>query len=223
MTLTPVSIPGHNIYRTLLEMGRRTELSRWRKEQGWDQETLSRKLGVSRSAVAAYESGQTRSVPANVVTILRGLGFAGSLSQNDEFIGEIEVMVPFIGQIKGARPDSSPLDVAAQYRVPSHMTVEECFAGEVVDDAMMPSLKPGAIVIVKPTPEIRLSNIVLWSGPEGMMLRRFEHDGRDYILTAENPKYPPVVAEGHALGVVLGFLLQQGDDIETRYKRSGLR
>ena len=174
---------------------------------GWTQGELADKLGVSVSAISAYEKGKRQPNPEklNALADLFGVSVDAVLgreysSQNPEtkptpmsnFVSKATVHIPIIGHVRAG------CDTLAEQSVEGYMEAApdllkrwpDAAAIKVWGDSMEPELREGDCVIISRQAETKSGDIavVCVNGNEGAVKRvRWDDAGLDLIPS--NPAY----------------------------------
>lgn len=92
------------------------------------------------------------------------------------------------------------------------------------DDSMMPALQEGDILAVSPQLKIRTGFPHAVTIEDLATVRLVDHDGRDYVVSALNPKYPAAPLESELLGIVVGRVwIDENGERRSRINPLGLR
>lgn len=186
----------------------------FRHRMRWTQADLAEKIGVTRSAMASYESGRV-SPNRHVVQKLLELGFApGTSAVREEpsryvllqptqaIVPKQAVMIPFAGEVP-CSTWGDPLDSEEHIEVESVFVKTGRFAAKVVGDSCFPALLPGDITIWEHDFSPPYGTIVLAQrkGDHGCTVKKLEHDGGRAVLSPLNPVYDRP-EDGEGWGVI---------------------
>lgn len=176
-----------------------------RKRQGLSQQSLSDRLGITRSAIGMYETGrrvpdlETLEAFADFYNVdmdtLTGRSDASGLSANMWPLAPLP-KVPLVGRIACGAPILAEENIEEYVDLPRHIQAD--FVLECKGDSMVGAgIRSGDMVYIRSQPEVENGQIaaVLVDGDEAT-LKRFYFDGRTVQLVAENPQYAPMVFVG---------------------------
>ena len=175
-----------------------TELKQLRREHKMSQQALADAMGVSRSAVAMWETGQ--SAPDNstlqrladffTVTTDRLLGRSAIQAAADPQT----VCIPVLGTVRAGVPDEALEDVLGYEEIPADMARRgDFFALQIRGDSMEPRMSPGDVVIVRRQPDVESGEIgiVLVDNADSTCKKVVKH--RDGLsLVSFNSAYAPM-------------------------------
>lgn len=174
-------------------------IAKMRKRMGWSQEELARRLHVSRSTIAMWESA--KNVPPSVMMFEMAKLFNCSV---DELVGREEVRrdkavaltIPVLGTIPAGIPIEAIEDVIDYEEAPLHWARggKEYFALQIKGDSMAARYEDGDVVIFRrqDTCENGQDCAVMVNGDDATFKRvRLLEDGM--ILQALNPEFDSYV------------------------------
>lgn len=127
------------------------KLKELRKEHNITQLQLSNKIGVSRSAIAMYETNQTQPDLDVVKKIAEyfNVSIDYLLDNNDSNHSKV-IKIPVLGVIPAGVPIEAIEDVLGYEEItPKLASTGEFFALKVKGDSMLPDIKNGDILIVR--------------------------------------------------------------------------
>jgi repressor LexA len=192
-----------------------------RAANGLKQSDLADRLGVSRSSVAAYESGQNP-IPGDIVDKIRSLFVniptlpTNSSSQGSNHAGKSRTNLPKWvtedsrtrymiprGKVELPRgpvvPGGPWVDLV---EVVDTILVDEKFQGEgrfvrpMIGDSMLPLLEQGDELVWQTSPYAPLHRIVLaHNADQGVTVKQLKHDGINFVLHPLNPRYEDAYAD----------------------------
>jgi repressor LexA len=181
-------------------------IKRLRRQKGFSQEQLARKLNVTQGAVSHWENGTSNPEAAQLLALAQL--FDVSLDQfTDETpirdfdgINIRKAAIPILGTIAcGERiePDTNPEGFAD---LPEGVRAD--FALRCKGDSMTPTFLDGDLVLIRHQPEVEPGQIaaVNIDGETTLKHVYFREDG--LTLTADNPKYPPVFVPADQVGEI---------------------
>ena len=165
-----------------------------RKQHNISQKELADALGVSRSAVAMWETGKSQPDNEALIAIARLFCVTTDYLLCNSSPAQGNVRIPVLGRVAAGIPIEAVQDVMDYEEIDS-MTAErgEYFALKIRGDSMEPKISNGDVVIVRKQTDIESGEIavVLVNGNEATCKRVIRHkDG--ILLVANNPAYSPV-------------------------------
>jgi repressor LexA len=174
-------------------------IKRLRREAGYSQEQLARKLNVTQGAVSHWEQGSANPD----MSLLKKLAELFNVS-TDAFFDEKPLRdldgltpirraaVPILGTIAcGQRitPDTTPEGYAD---LPDGIRAD--FALRCKGDSMEPTLIDGDLVLIRQQPEVEPGQIAAVSIGDETTLKHVYRQDNGLLLVADNPQYPPIFA-----------------------------
>lgn len=191
-----------------VKIGKRIESAR--TELNLTQEELAKELGLNKSTIQRYETGQVKKIKIPVIDAMAKIlkvnpswlsdrsenrEVAQYINSNAEFLSKNEVrIIPVFETVSagfGAYASNEIIDYMPLY-IESDYEAEETLCIKVKGDSMYPKIENGDIVQVHKQDTVDNGQIavVLIDGDEGLVKKVFVHD--DYIeLISINPEYPP--------------------------------
>lgn len=187
----------------------------FRKQKGYSQEQLARKLGITQGSVSLWE--QERNDPdtktavklAQIFEIPLDSLFSNEPRRELDSIRINRAAVPILGNIAcGQRvtPDTTPDGFAD---LPDGVRAD--FALRCNGDSMEPTFMDGDLVLIRQQPEVEPGQIAAVNiGGETTLKRVYKQEG-GIMLVADNPAYSPVFAPTSAdeeiiiHGLVVGY------------------
>ena len=211
-------------------------ISDFRSEKRWTQAELAGQLGITRSALAAYESG--RVAPNHkVVRRLIDLGLDLNVENRGDKVGIIGRLLEYAPPKKarlryaGSVPCSSewgpPLESTEYIEVSPQFGHPDRYAARVVGDSCYPALQPGDLTVWHSDPSPPYGCIVLAQrkGDHGCTVKQLAHDGTRPHLKPVNPQYDEP-DDGEGWGVIARLVgVERSSEAPTRtwYWEAGLR
>ena len=168
-----------------------------RKKSGLTQMQFAKKMGVSTSTVAMWETGRRKPDYHTIMKICRffGVEFEQLLGANP--VGKLpdeNISVPVMGYVRGGRPAQAQQEIIGYELVNNHLAAKgEIFALQVKGTSMEPKMSPGDIVIVRRTPTAESGQtVVAMVGREEATVKKimFQKDG--IALVPTNPDFMPM-------------------------------
>lgn len=192
----------------IAKIGKRTESAR--TELKLTQEELAKELGLNKSTIQRYETGQIKKIKLPVIHAMAKIlkvnpswlsdqtdnrEITSNINSNAEFLSKDEIrVIPVFESVSagfGAYASSEIIDYMPIY-IESDFEATETLCIKVKGDSMYPKIENGDIVQVHKQDTVDNGQIavVLIDGDEGLVKKIFVHD--DYIeLISINPEYPP--------------------------------
>ena len=192
----------------IVKIGKRIESAR--TELNLTQEDLAKELGLNKSTIQRYETGQIKKIKLPVIhAMAKMLNVNPSwlsdqsdnreavkpVNSNAEFLSKNEIrIIPVFETVSagfGAYASNEIIDYMPLY-IESDYEAEETLCIKVKGDSMYPKIENGDIVQVHKQDSVDNGQIavVLIDGDEGLVKKVFVYN--DYIeLISINPEYPP--------------------------------
>ena len=176
----------------------KTKIRSLRKENGYTQEEVAFKLGMSTSAYGYYEQGKT--VPP--LDKLRALASLYSISIS-ELTGESEKVIEtphyITINVYGKVPAGIPLEAIEDIQDTEELSLKDYqtskdYIGLIVDgDSMYPKYLKGDTIIVEVTPQCENGEdcVVYVNGYDATLKTVIKNDDGSITLRPINPEYPP--------------------------------
>lgn len=209
-----------------MSLGVGASIRKFRRDKSWSQEELAVKLGVSRSALVAWEKGRNKP-GKETLEALQGLGYNAEVGAPAIPGSEPETSVPYIGYISASsKADwTDPFESDDFEYVPSHMVESRGrFACRVESDSMMPLLQPDDLCLWQSSRMPKLNTVVLYRHPDRRLtIKQLKHDGQTFVLHPLNPAYQDEPALGEIIGHLVGVVRRMGKRTITDYDPDGIR
>ncbi len=138
------------------------KLKEFRKNAGITQEKLSKKIGVSRSTIAMWETGASEPDLQTLTNIAKILNCSVEelLGVYVESKSKVGIKVPVLGSIPAGIPLEAITDILDYEEIPEKMAKSgEYFALKVKGDSMAPKILNGDIVIIRKQEDAESGNI----------------------------------------------------------------
>lgn len=168
-----------------------TRIRALRARQGISQNQLAEALGVSRSAVAMWESDAREPSLEMLLHMAEALGAAPaellSAATDAPFIAPVQTRrIPLIPTAEPMQPlETAPLIDAAE---------TDCdIALRVTDDSMSPTLQPGDLVFLRRGEPDSDGRIVALLHEGRVLLKRLYRYSGQCTLLSDNPTHPPML------------------------------
>lgn len=192
----------------IVKIGKRIESAR--TELNFTQEDLAKELGLNKSTIQRYETGQIKKIKLPVIHAMAKIlnvnpswlsdqsdnrEAVKPVNSNAEFLSKNEIrIIPVFETVSagfGAYASNEIIDYMPLY-IESDYEAEETLCIKVKGDSMYPKIENGDIVQVHKQDSVDNGQIavVLIDGDEGLVKKVFVY--KDYIeLISINPEYPP--------------------------------
>lgn len=192
----------------IVKIGKRIESAR--TELNLTQEDLAKELGLNKSTIQRYETGQIKKIKLPVIHAMAKIlnvnpswlsdqsdnrEAVKPVDSNAEFLSKNEIrIIPVFETVSagfGAYASNEIIDYMPLY-IESDYEAEETLCIKVKGDSMYPKIENGDIVQVHKQDSVDNGQIavVLIDGDEGLVKKVFVY--KDYIeLISINPEYPP--------------------------------
>lgn len=205
-----------------MNMGER--IKKLREEKGWTQEELGKIIGVQRAAIQKYEKGYVENIKkTNIKLMAEALGVTATylMGWDDAALIFAEPsasystdcanlrLLPVLGVVRAGAPLFAEENIIG-YEPANADEIKngDFFYLRVTGDSMTGSrIQEGDLVLVKKQNYIETGQIavVLVNAEEATLKRVYAQDGQ-YILQADNPKYPPVAVAASDM-VIIGRVI----------------
>lgn len=192
-----------------------------RKRDGYSQQELAQKIGVSRSTIGMYETGEREpafetlealadTFNVNMATLLGQPSGSVCLPKNIVPIGHMP-QVPLVGRIACGTPILAEENITDYVDLPGHVRAD--YALTCIGDSMINAgIRDGDIVYIRQQSVVDNGQIAaVLVGDEEATLKRFYRVGDTVTLNAENPAFPPLVFVGeevshvHIIGLAIAY------------------
>lgn len=190
-----------------------TRLRYLRKQDKITQQQLADQLGIAKSTVSMYETGQREpdfemlEKLADFFNVPMHTFFPGGetpaipspLPSNLVQLPASRPTVPLVGQIACGTPILAEENIEGYVELPAHIRAD--YALTCKGDSMINAgIRDGDVVYIRQQEEVENGQIaaVMVDGGEAT-LKRFYHDGNTVSLIAENPAVPPMVFSGEEI------------------------
>lgn len=192
----------------IVKIGKRIESAR--TELNLTQEDLAKELGLNKSTIQRYETGQIKKIKLPVIHAMAKIlnvnpswlsdqsdnrEAVKPVNSNAEFLSKNEIrIIPVFETVSagfGAYASNEIIDYMPLY-IESDYEAEETLCIKVKGDSMYPKIENGDIVQVHKQDSVDNGQIavVLIDGDAGLVKKVFVY--KDYIeLISINPEYPP--------------------------------
>ena len=184
-----------------------------RKEKGLSLEQLAELIGTSRQTIHRYETGVISNIPSEKIEqMAKALGTTPAKLMgwdNDEIpsynniVGLKTKRLPILGEIACGKPIYAERDYESYAAADGRLNADFCLKAR--GDSMIGArIYDGDIVFIKSQSEVNNGDIAAVIISDEATLKRvyFYPDEGKLILSAENPKYAPLVYMGEELNQI---------------------
>lgn len=182
------------------------KLRELRKLEGWTQEEVAKKLGITKQTYSHYENETRR--PS--LEMIRQLAAIYNVNIDDIFADEVKkvenmVNIPIVGRISCGNGSLAYEEIEGYWPVPREfLTSGEYFFLRASGDSMSGArIEDGDLVLIRKQETVENGEIAaVLIGDEAVLKKVFFQNGT-MILQSANPNYPPIVcppAEARILG-----------------------
>lgn len=171
------------------------KLRELRHIEGWTQEDVAKKLGVSKQTYSHYENEKRR--PS--LDMVKELAAVYRVNMDDIFTSGKNsdiVMLPIVGRICCGNGVLAYEEIEGHEPTPKEwLNGGEYFYLRAKGDSMTGArIYEGDLLLIRKQPEVENGEIAaVLIGEDAMLKRVFQNDGQ-LILQSENPSYAPILA-----------------------------
>ena len=188
-------------------------IKRLRREKGYSQEQLARKLNVTQGAVSHWENGTTYPEAAQLLSIAELFGVTLDQFMDDSPVRDYDAInirrsaIPIIGEIACGTPIIAEHNIEGYADLPDGVHAD--FALRCKGDSMEPTFLNGDLVLIRQQPEVENGQIAAIgiqsaSGSEAS-LKRFYLQEHGILCLSDNPKYAPLYFNDEDAPVIYGL------------------
>ena len=190
------------------DIGKR--IAQIRRDRGYSQDQLAEMALLSRITLARYETG---TIEPGVLALSRIADALGT--STDELLCRTEKLPPFIkvaresvpivGEIACGVPITAQENIEGYADLPDGVRAD--FALRCKGDSMNPTFLDGDLVLIRQQPEVEEGQIAAVGIDGEATLKHVYRRNNSLLLTADNPKYPPIVGDGEIViyGLAIGY------------------
>ena len=187
-----------------------------RKLRGMTLEQVGERVGVGKSTVRKWESGQIANMRRDKIAKL-----AAALSvspaylmgwTDDPNILTVEtVRVPIIGDTAAGAPITAERVYDEYIELPADGKRYDA-AVHITGDSMEPTYRMGDLALLRYQPDVENGEAAVICIDDTVTLKRVYHVGDKVMLQSDNPKYQPIIVDAstcnnaHIVGKVVGFV-----------------
>lgn len=185
-----------------------------RRERGWRQEDVAKRINVTKQALSLYERGQRQPSYETLEALADAFNVPiGTLISEEDRSRELSkqfganyiavdavISIPVVGSIKCGPGGLAYQDIEAYIPAANVKHPAECFYLRVTGDSMEPAISAGDLALVRRQEDVESGELaaVMIDREEGT-LKKVIKDGDSIILQAFNPAYKPRVFTGEAI------------------------
>ncbi len=168
-------------------------LRKLRDIEGWTQEEVAKKLGVSKQTYSHYENEKRR--PS--LDMVRELAAVYEVNIDDIFASERVsniALLPIVGRFSCGNGALAFEEIEGYEPTPKEWVKGgEYFYLRAKGDSMTGArIQDGDLLLIRKQPEVVYGEIAAVLIEEEAMLKRVYHNNGQLVLQSENPKYPPI-------------------------------
>ena len=172
-------------------------IKRLRRERGYSQEQLARKLNVTQGAVSHWEQGSSYPEAAQLLAMAQLFGVSLDTftdeSHHRELDGVVAIRkmnVPIVGEIACGTPITAQENIEGYADTPEGVHAD--FALRCKGDSMLPLFTDGDLVLIRQQPEVENGQIAAVGISGEATLKHVYRQKTGLLLCAANPKYAPI-------------------------------
>ncbi|MCY9545058.1 helix-turn-helix domain-containing protein [Paenibacillus alvei] len=171
------------------------KLQELRKIEGWTQEEVAKKLGISKQTYSHYENEKRR--PS--LNTIRELASVYQVNIDDIFAEEKIsdlIMLPVVGKICCGEGALAYQDIEGYEPTPKDwLNGGEYFYLRAKGDSMIGArIFDGDLLLIRRQPEVENGEVAAVLIGDQAVLKRVYKNGDQLVLQSENPNYPPIFA-----------------------------
>lgn len=174
----------------------------FRKQKGYSQEQLARKLNIKQASVSNWESGKTQPDMKYLVELSRLFDITTDALLSNEprrELDSIRIMrsaVPILGSIPCGKLNVSDQNPDGYADLPDGIRAD--FALKCQGDSMAPTILDGDLVLIRNQPEVEPGQIAAVNVDGETTLKRVYPRSDGLHLVADNPRYQPIFVPADA-------------------------
>ena len=168
----------------------------FRKQKGYSQEQLARKLNIKQASVSNWESGKTQPDMKYLIELARIFETTTDALLSDEPRRELDSIrvirnaVPILGAIPCGKLNISDQNPDGYADLPDGIRAD--FALRCQGDSMTPTFIDGDLVLIRSQPEVETGQIAAVNIDDETTLKRVYRHPDGLHLVADNPRYQPI-------------------------------
>lgn len=178
------------------------------KNKGYSQIRLAKKAQISQSGLSTIINGGSSPSATTLSAIAAALDCSVSELMGETSPGFIQVVrnaVPIIGEIACGVPITAQENIEGYADLPDGVRAD--FALRCKGDSMTPTFLDGDLVLIRQQPDVEDGQIAA-VGINGEATLKHVYKRTDgLLLTADNPKFPPITWDGEIViyGLAIGY------------------
>ena len=167
-----------------------------RKQAGYSQEQLARKLNINQASVSLWESEKTNPDTKTLVQLSQIFNVPMDFFLSDEPRRELDSIrvirnaVPILGAIPCGKLNISDQNPDGYADLPDGIRAD--FALRCQGDSMTPTFIDGDLVLIRSQPEVETGQIAAVNIDGETTLKRVYRNPDGLHLVADNPRYQPI-------------------------------
>ena len=171
-------------------------IKRLRREKGYSQEQLARKLNVTQGAVSHWEKGTSNPEAAQLLAMAQIFGVTLDQFTDDSPLRDFDginikkAAIPIVGEIACGTPITAEENIEGYADLPDGIRAD--FALRCKGDSMTPTFLDGDLVLIRQQPEVENGQIAAVNIDGEATLKHVYFHENGLMLTADNPKYAPI-------------------------------
>ena len=177
------------------------------KKRGYSQTKLAKRAQISQSGLSTIISGSSSPSATTLQAIASALDCSVSelMGEASGFIQIARSSVPIVGEIACGVPITAQENIEGYADLPDGVRAD--FALRCKGDSMNPTFLDGDLVLIRQQPEVEEGQIAAVGIDGEATLKHVYRRNNSLLLTADNPKYPPIVGDGEIViyGLAIGY------------------
>ena len=166
-----------------------------RKQAGYSQEHLARKMNIKQASVSNWESGKTNPDMKSLAQLAQIFDVPMEFFLSDEPRRELDTIrirknaVPIIGEIACGTPITAEQNIECYADLPDGCHAD--FALKCKGDSMEPTFKDGDLVLIRQSPDFQNGQITAIGIDGEATLKHTYRQGDQIVCVSENHSYAP--------------------------------
>lgn len=181
-------------------------ISSMMKNRGISQNRLAKQAQISQSGLSSIISGAVSPKESTLSAIASALGCTLSeLLGGSEAIQIHRNAIPIVGEIACGVPITAQENIEGYADLPDGVRAD--FALRCKGDSMTPTFLDGDLVLIRQQPDVEDGQIAaVGINGEATLKHVYKRTG-GLLLTADNPKFPPIMGNGEIViyGLAIGY------------------
>ena len=186
-------------------------IKRLRSERGYSQTQLARKLNVTQGAISHWENGLSMPEAAQLITLSQLFDVPLDAFTDDTPSRDIDSIairkqaVPIYGDIACGEQITAQQNIEGYADIPDGVHAD--FALRCKGDSMVPTFLDGDLVLIRQQPEVENGQIAAVGINGEATLKHFYLQQSGILLTADNPRFPPIYVQKDDDIVIYGLAI----------------